>query len=77
MINYLVMFSVLPKKVLFYWQARKSRARCHLTALVDGVMTPFHLRICKKWHPVDYFFNEVVNIATKGEITLFLMFQLI
>ena len=28
------MFSEAPKKVFFYWQARKSRARFPLTALV-------------------------------------------
>ena len=28
------MLSLSPKKVLFYWQAQKSRARCPPTALV-------------------------------------------
>ena len=34
MIKYLVLFSVPPQNVLFFWQARKSRACCPLTALV-------------------------------------------
>ena len=34
MIKNLVMFSLSPKKVLFYWQAQKSQAHCPPTALV-------------------------------------------
>ena len=30
------MFSVPPQKILFYWQAQKSQARCPLIALVTS-----------------------------------------
>ena len=36
------MFSLSPKKDLFYWQAQKSQARCPLTALVFTIYKVFH-----------------------------------